>query len=106
MDAGAVARFPTVVRQVPGSGLPVVVERRPHVTQSTAENIRQGWKVFAGSDAIGEVAYVKGDELGVKSGRLVRHEYVIPIEYVSDAADGVVDLTIGLDAVTELQPAK
>jgi hypothetical protein len=76
------------------------------MTQATAEDIRQGWKVFAGSDVIGEVAYVKGNALGVKSGRLVKHEYVIPIEYVSDAADGVVDLNIGRDAVTRLEPAK
>ena len=76
------------------------------MTQATAENIRQGWKVFAGSDRIGEVAFVRGAELGVKSGRLVKHEYVIPIEYVSDAADGVVDLKIDRDAVSKLQLAK
>ena len=49
---------------------------------------------------------MKGDVLGVKSGRLVKHEYVIPIEYVSDAADRVVDLKVGRDAVTKLEPAK
>ena len=49
---------------------------------------------------------MRGDVLGVKSGRLVKHEYVIPIELVSDAADGVVDLKIGRDAVTKLGPAK
>ena len=76
------------------------------MTQAITQNIRQGWKVFAGPDVIGEVAYVRGDELGVKSGRLVKHEYVIPIEYVSDAADGVVDLKIGRDAVTKLGPGK
>ncbi len=76
------------------------------MAHATAENIRQGWKVFAGSDPIGEVAYVRGNEFGVKSGRLVKHEYVIPIEYVSDAADGVVDLKIGRDAVTRLEAAK
>lgn len=76
------------------------------MTQATAENIRQGWKVFAGPDVIGEVAYIRGDALGVKSGRLVKHEYVIPIEYVSDAADGVVDLKIGRDAVTRLEPGE
>ena len=106
MNAGAVARLSTVVRQVPGSGPPALVERRPHLAQAIAENIRQGWKVFAGPDAIGEVAYVKDDELGVKSGWLVKHEYVIPIEFVGDASDGVVDLTIGRDAVTKLQPTK
>jgi hypothetical protein len=76
------------------------------LTQATAENIRQGWKVFAGSDVIGGVAYVRGGEFGVKSGRLVKHEYVIPIEYVSDAADGVVDLKISRDAVTRLEAGK
>jgi hypothetical protein len=76
------------------------------VTQATARDIRQGWKVFAGAERIGEVAYVRGNEVGVKSGRLVKHEYVIPIEYVSDAADGVVDLKISRDAVTSLEPGK
>jgi hypothetical protein len=76
------------------------------LAQATAENIRQGWKVFAGSDVIGEVAYVRGGEFGVKSGRLVKHEYVIPIECVSDAADGVVDLNISRDAVTRLEAGK
>ena len=76
------------------------------MSQATTQNVRRGWQVFAGSDRIGEVATVSERELSVKSGRLVKHEYVIPIEYVSDAADGVVDLTIGRDAVTELQPAK
>ncbi len=41
------------------------------MTQVLTENIRLGWKVFAGPDAIGEVAYIKDHELGVKSGRLV-----------------------------------
>ncbi len=76
------------------------------MTAATTENIRQGWKVFAGPDAIGEVAYIRDDALGVKSGRLVKHEYVIPIEYVSDAADGVVDLKIGRDIVIGLRPTK
>ena len=76
------------------------------MSHATMESIRQGWKVFAGPDRIGEVAYVRDDVLGVTSGRLVKHEYVIPIEYVSDAADGVVDLKIGRDAVAKLEPAK
>ena len=75
------------------------------MSQATLESIRQGWAVFAGPDRIGEVAYVRDDVLGVKSGRLVKHEYVIPIELVSDAADGVVDLKVGRDAVTRLGPA-
>ena len=76
------------------------------MNQAIADNIRQGWMVYAGPDVIGEVAYVRGHELGVKSGRLVKHEYVIPIEYVSDAADGVVDLKISRDAVSKLEAAK
>jgi len=76
------------------------------LTQATAENIREGWKVYAGADRIGEVAYVRGNEVGVKSGRLVKHQYVIPIEYVSDAADGVVDLKISRAAVVRLEPDK
>ena len=81
-------------------------ERRLTVTQALTENIRLGWKVFAGPDPIGEVAFIGDHEFGVKSGRLVKHEYVIPIDYVSDAADGVVDLKVGRDAVTKLNQAK
>ena len=76
------------------------------MTHVTAENIRQGWRVYAGSDIIGEVAYVRGDEFGVKRGRIVKHEYVIPIKYVSAAADGVVDLQIDRDAVSRLEIGK
>jgi hypothetical protein len=76
------------------------------MSQATMESIRQGWDVFAGPDRIGKVAYVGNDVLGVKSGRFVKHVYVIPIELVSDAADGVVDLKVGRDAVTQLEPAR
>lgn len=76
------------------------------MTHVLTENIRLGWKVFAGPDAIGEVAYIRDHELGVKSGRLVKREYVIPIDYVSDAADGVVDLNVGRQDVTERMQAK
>ena len=76
------------------------------MTQALTENIRLGWKVFAGPDAIGEVAYIRDHEFGVKSGRLVKHEYVIPIDYVSDAADGVVELKVGRETISKLQPSK
>ncbi|MGD8487127.1 MAG: hypothetical protein PVH07_10860 [Chloroflexota bacterium] len=69
------------------------------MAHETTENIRQGWKVYAGPDRIGEVSYVKDDSVAVKTGRIVRHEYVIPIEMVSDAADGVVELKVGRDAI-------
>jgi hypothetical protein len=78
----------------------------PRVSQATSETIRPGWEVFAGPDRVGQVAYVNNDALGVKSGRFVKHVYVIPIEYVSDAADGVVDLSIDRNTVTRLEPAK
>jgi hypothetical protein len=76
------------------------------VAQATTQNVRRGWQVFAGSDRIGEVATVSERELSVKSGRLVKHEYVIPIELINDAADGVVDLKIGREDVAKLVPAK
>ena len=76
------------------------------MTHALTENIRLGWKVFAGPDAIGEVAHIGDHELGVKSGRLDKHEYVIPMDYVSDAADGVVDLRVGRDAVAKLNQTK
>jgi hypothetical protein len=76
------------------------------MTPTLTENIRLGWKVYAGPDSIGEVAYIKEREFGVKSGRLVKHEYVIPIDYVSDASDGVVELKVGREAINELQPSR
>ena len=76
------------------------------MTQALTENMRLGRKVFAGPDPVGEVAYIREHELGVKSGRLVKHEYVIHIDYVSDAADGVVDLKVGRDVVTERRLAR
>ncbi len=76
------------------------------MTQALTENIRLGWKVFAGPDSIGEVVYIGDHEFGVRSGRLVKHEYVIPTDYISDAADGVVDLKIGRDAVAELKQTR
>ena len=76
------------------------------MTHTTTQNIRLGWKVFAGSDAIGEVSYIRDQEFGVKSGRLVKHQYVIPIDYVSDAADGVVELKVGREAISKLQPSR
>jgi hypothetical protein len=106
MGAGAVTRASRDPPDRPDGHRLFSSIRRFQVTQPLTENIRLGWKVFAGPDAIGEVAYIKDHELGVKSGRLIKHEYVIPIDYVSDAADGVVDLKIGRDAVTELKPIK
>ncbi len=76
------------------------------MTHVPADNIRQGWRVYTGADIIGEVAYVRGDEFGVKRGRIVKHEYVIPIKYVSVAADGIVDLQIDRDAVSKLEIGK
>lgn len=76
------------------------------MAQVIAADIGQGWKVFAGSEVVGHVASVSRDTLAVKSGRLVKHEYFIPIEYVSDAADGVVDLKIARDDVMKFEPAK
>lgn len=73
------------------------------MTHATHENIRQGWSVFAGPDRIGEVSFLDGERLGVKSGRLIKREYVIPIELVSDAADGVVDLKVDREAVAQLE---
>jgi hypothetical protein len=104
MDAAAVAG-------IDGSAQPRErgcenAQKEVPVTRVSMEDIRKGWKVFAGPDPIGEVSYVTTREVGVKRGRLIRHEYVIPIEYVGDAADGVVDLTVGRDAVAGLQPVR
>ena len=75
------------------------------MTQAVVENIRQGWQVFAGPDRIGRVSYIGSDYVGVKTGRIVKHEYVIPFDMVSDAADGVVDLKVGRDVVGRMDIA-
>ena len=75
------------------------------MTQVLMEDIHEGWQVFAGPDRIGTVSYVRSDYVGVKTGRIVKHEYAIPLELVSDAADGVVDLKVGRDAVTRMDIA-
>jgi hypothetical protein len=59
------------------------------------EDVQPGWKVFAGPEELGSVKEVKGDEIVVsKGGVLNKHEYHVPREYVEDAADGIVDLSV------------
>ncbi|MGH2464464.1 MAG: hypothetical protein ACRDGI_03310 [Candidatus Limnocylindrales bacterium] len=67
------------------------------------EDIQKGWKVFAQVDELGQVEEVGTDELLVSSGRLFKQQFRIPAEYVQDAADGIVDLSIDRETVDDLQ---
>lgn len=67
--------------------------------------VHPGMKVFAGSDEIGKVTAVWDREFEVTRGLLFRHVYVIPTQYVAEAAEGVVDLNIDKDAVDRLGAA-
>jgi hypothetical protein len=69
------------------------------MTQASTATIKKGWQVYAGPDRIGEVTRLHGDSLAIRSGRLIKHEYLIPLNLISDAADGVVDLKVGRDAL-------
>jgi hypothetical protein len=70
---------------------------------ATLEVIQKGWKVFAGSEEVGEVTDVGAHDISVRRGTLLRHEFRIPEEYVAEAADGVVDLNVDRGTVESLE---
>jgi len=70
---------------------------------ATLMDVQKGWKVYAASEELGRVEDVGPNELLVERGTLLRHHYRVPAEYVAEAAEGVVDLTIDRDAVKTLQ---
>lgn len=73
------------------------------MTQVRLDDIQRGWKVFAGSEEVGEVESVEGRHLDVQRGLLFKHSYRIPETYIAEAADGVVDLGVDLDVVERLE---
>jgi hypothetical protein len=78
------------------------MEDHPMTSQQTFE-IENGWKVFAGSEEVGEVVDVATDHLDVKRGTFRHHLYRIPKSYVAEATEGVVDLKLGRSHVDALE---
>jgi hypothetical protein len=75
------------------------------MTQVRFDLIQPGWKVFVGSDEVGEVVDVQNRHLDVRRGNFIKHAYRIPATYVAEAADGVVDLSIDRETVERLEHA-
>jgi hypothetical protein len=75
------------------------------MTQKVNATIQPGMKVFAGSDEIGKVTAVREDDFEVSRGTIFRHVYAIPSEYVDEANDGVIDLSIDRAFVDGLEVA-
>ena len=73
------------------------------MTPAALDEIQKGWKVYANADEVGRVEDGGYDELVVRRGRLIRHIYRVPAEYVDSAVDGVVDLGLDRDAVERLE---
>jgi hypothetical protein len=67
------------------------------------EDIQKGWKVYAGADELGSVKEVGTDEIIVSKGVLNKHEYHVPADFVENADEGVVDLTVDRETVERLQ---
>lgn len=61
----------------------------PHIT-----DVQIGWRVYAGSEEIGEVTRIDAEALEVERGRLRHHQYRFPRNLVREATDGVVDLDV------------
>ena len=67
------------------------------------DEIQRGWKVYASTSEIGRVEDIADDELVIRRGRLIRHTYRVPADYVDSAVDGIVDLTLDRDQVERLE---
>ena len=66
-------------------------------------DIRRGSKVFARGEEIGEVVDIGPNAVDVQKGTLRKHTYRVPISYVVEAAEGVVDLDIDREGVEALE---
>lgn len=73
------------------------------MTTSHIADIQVGWRVFAGSEQIGEVTRIRDDALEVERGRLRRHLYRFPRSLVKEATDGVVDLELEAGGIDEFE---
>jgi hypothetical protein len=69
------------------------------------EDVQKGWKVFAGSEELGEVTEIAPHEIVVSKGGLIgKHEYHVPADLVEDADEGIVDLNVDRETLERLQP--
>jgi hypothetical protein len=60
-----------------------------------AAHIESGWIVAAaGGREIGKVKEVRDDHIVVTQGTFIRHDLYIPIDHVTDAADGKVSIRV------------
>jgi hypothetical protein len=66
-------------------------------------DIRRGSKVFARGEEIGEVVDLSPNAVDVQKGLLRKHTYRVPMAYVVEAAEGVVDLDIDREGVEALE---
>jgi hypothetical protein len=73
------------------------------MTQPLLDEIQVGWKVYAGSDEVGEVTDIWHESIDVGRGFLIRHHYRIPADYVAEAGDGKVDLGVDRATVDRLE---
>lgn len=73
------------------------------MTHTTAMNVRPGWKVYSGSEQIGEIDSIRDDHVIVRKGTLIRHFYALPMSMIDQASDGIVDLNVDREAVERLE---
>ena len=72
------------------------------MTSAALQDVQRGWKVFALDQELGAVTDVGPDSLTVAKGTLVKHEYRIPADFIAEAAEGVVDLTVDRETIEAL----
>jgi hypothetical protein len=75
------------------------------MTTPRITDIQVGWRVFAGSEEIGEVTQVDADALDVERGRLRHRQYRFPRNLIREANDGVVDLDVDPGTVDTFESA-
>lgn len=73
------------------------------MTHPTILDVQKGWRVYAGADEIGHVTDVLLDAIDVQHGTLIRHTYRIPEAHISEASEGVVDLSLDRESVQALE---
>lgn len=54
--------------------------------------VRRGWKVYLGSNEIGEIDDVGERDLTVRRGTIRKSVVRLPVEVVAEADEGIVDL--------------
>ncbi len=62
------------------------------MTTTLQGHVRSGWRVFVGADEVGEVEDVGGQEITIKHGTVFKRSVRLPLDTVTEAAEGIVDL--------------